>query len=51
MATSKKKPLFEFCAKERGVLKILPLGMHLRVEQPIWQFGVFRLRCLPWLFV
>ena len=51
MSTSKDKPSFEFCAEEFGVLKILPLGMHLRVEQPVWQFGVFRLCCPPWLFV
>ena len=51
MGTSKNKPSFEFCAEECGVLKILPLGMHLRIEQPVWQFSVFRLCCLPWLFV
>ena len=51
MGTSKNKPSFEFCAKECGVLKILPFGMHLRVEQPVWQFDIFRLCCLPWLFV
>ena len=35
MSTSKNKPSFELCAEECGVLKILPLGMHLRVEQPV----------------
>ena len=33
------------------MLEILPLGMHLQVEQPVWQFGVFCLCRLPWLFV
>ena len=50
MGTSKNKPSFEFCAEECGVRTILPFGMHLRVEQPVWQFGVFLLYCLPRLF-
>ena len=29
MVTTKNKPLFEYCAKECGVLNILPIGMHL----------------------
>ena len=37
MGTSKNKPSFEFCAEECGVLKILHIGMHLRIEQPVWQ--------------
>ena len=36
MATSKNKPSFEICAKECGVLEILPLRMHLQDEQPVW---------------
>ena len=34
-----------WCAKDSAI------WMHLRVEQSIWQFGVFCMCRLPWLFV